>query len=153
NSDLHTSLYEPDTTFPEFREQRIHTMPINRVRALRRHHRRALPVLAASFSRVVVDADVVVCSSSGWAHRLHATGRKVAYCYTPPRWLYAEHYLGAGHRMARVSLSALRPYLLGWDRRSAGTADRYVCISRTVRDRIRAAYGIDAEVLAPPHAL
>src|SRR4051812_36725209 len=45
-----TSLYDPLGTFPEFRVQRVETMPINRVGALRRHHRIALPLLARAFS-------------------------------------------------------------------------------------------------------
>ena len=152
-AELYTSLYEPDQTFPEFGEHRIHTMPINSLGALRRHHRRALPVLAASFSRAVVEADVVICSSSGWAHGIRASGRKVVYCHTPARWLHADHYLRAERSLARMGLAALRPPLLRWDKRAARSADRYLCNSSAVQDRIRSAYGIQAEVVPPPRTL
>jgi glycosyltransferase involved in cell wall biosynthesis len=152
-SKLYTSLYEPDRTFPEFRKHVIHTMPINRFSALRRHHRRALPLLATSFSRTVIDADVVLCSSSGWAHGVSATGRKVVYCYTPPRWLYTDDYLGTARPVARMGLATVRPSLVRWDNRAARSADRYVCISTAIRNRIRSVYGIDAEVVVPPHTL
>jgi glycosyltransferase involved in cell wall biosynthesis len=153
DSPLYTSLYEPDRTFPQFREHVVHTLPINRVGALRHHHRRALPVLAPAFSRVVIDADVVVCSSSGWAHGVSATGRKLVYCYTPPRWLHTTHYLGRRRLIARATLAAVRRPLLKWDHGAALSADRYLCISTVIRDRIRAAYGIDAEVVVPPNTL
>src|SRR4051794_5927491 len=65
---IYTSVYEPDTTFPEFAHLDVRTTPLNRLQPLRRRHRLALPMLAPAFSNVHVDADVVVCSSSGWAH-------------------------------------------------------------------------------------
>lgn len=151
---LYTSLYEPPATFPEFGAVEVRTLRINRLGALRRHHRWGLPVLAGAFSRLEVEADVVVCSSSGWAHGTTVHGRKVVYCYSPARWLYQpERYRGAGHRTGRAALAALRPSLLRWDRRAAASADRYLTLSTAVRDRIRAVYGIEAEVLPPPHGM
>ncbi|MBA2463057.1 MAG: glycosyltransferase [Actinobacteria bacterium] len=151
---LHTSLYDPDATFPEFRDARIATLPLDRVRLLRRNHRLALPLLAPAFSRYRVEADVVLCSSSGWAHGVAADGRKVVYCHAPARWLYQTRaYLGGRHSAAGIGLAFLRPYLRRWDRRAAASADRYLANSTVVRDRIRAVYGIDAEVVPPPPAL
>ena len=70
------------------------TLPLDRVALLRDHHRLALPVLAPAFSRLTVDAEVTICSSSGWAHGAHVTGAKVVYCHNPARWLYQpDHYL------------------------------------------------------------
>ena len=41
------------------------------------------------------DADVVVASSSGWAHGFDASGRTGVYCHNPARWLYqTDEYLG-----------------------------------------------------------
>jgi glycosyltransferase involved in cell wall biosynthesis len=53
----------------------------------------------------------------------------------------------------RATLAAVRPSLLKWDHGAALSADRYLCISSAIRDRIRAAYGIDAEVVVPPNTL
>lgn len=151
---LYTSLYEADRTFPEYASHRVRTMPLNRVGVLRRHHRFALPLLAPSFSRLQVDADVVVCSSTGWAHGVKATGRKVVYCHAPARWLYqTERYLRESSAPVRAAARALRPSLRRWDRRAAATADRYVTTSTAVCDAIREVYGIDATLLPPPPAL
>ena len=62
---LHTALYEPGSSFPEFAEIDVRPMSINRWRILRRHHRLALPFLAHAVSRHLVEADVLVASSSG----------------------------------------------------------------------------------------
>lgn len=148
---LHTSLYDPDGTYPEFEGADVRTMGLDRAKPLRRHHRLALPLLAPAFSRHRVDAETVLCSSSGWAHGVQTAGRKIVYCYSPARWLYDGHrYLGDRHRGAQFALRSLRPTLMRWDCRAASTADRYLTLSTTVRERIRAAYGIDAEILPPP---
>lgn len=149
---LVTSLYEAPDTYPEFRDHLVKTLPINRIRPLRHRHRLALPLLAPSFSGRRVDADVVLCSTSGWAHGVRTDGRKLVYCHTPARWLYeSDHYLAGRGWAAHCAVHALRTPLTGWDRRAAGTADRYLVNSRLVQRRVRRAYGIEAEVLPPPH--
>jgi glycosyltransferase involved in cell wall biosynthesis len=151
---VYTSLYDEETTFPEFRDVDVRTSWLKHVPELRRRHRLALPLLASAFEHELVDADVVVCSSSGWAHGIHTTGCKIVYCHTPARWLYdARRYLGGRHGLRWAVLGLLRPYLLRWDRRAAKSATRYLANSTVVRERIRLVYGIDAEVLPPPPAL
>src|SRR5205807_8135430 len=73
---LYTSLYDPAGTFPEFGDVEIRTLALNAFPPFRRWHRLAFPLLAPSFSAANVDADLVVCSSSGWAHGIGTTGRK-----------------------------------------------------------------------------
>ena len=148
---LHTSLYDPEGTFPDFARLDIRTLPVDRVGVLRSHHRLALPLLAPAFSRLTVDAEVTICSSSGWAHGARVTGRKVVYCHTPARWLYqTERYLEGSSRWSSAALSVLAPALRRWDRRAAATADRYLVNSTAVRQRVADLYGIDAEVVPPP---
>ncbi|MGI8900673.1 MAG: glycosyltransferase [Nocardioides sp.] len=151
---VHTALYDPGATYPEFADADVRTMSLNRAKVLRRSHRLALPALAPAFSCHRVEADAVLCSSSGWAHGVRAKGRKIVYCYTPARWLYdGDQYLGEEQRVARLALNALRPGLVRWDRRAAATADRYLTLSTTVQRRIQVSYGVDAEILPPPPTL
>jgi glycosyltransferase involved in cell wall biosynthesis len=148
---IHTSLYDPDGTFPEFRDHTVVTSPIDRVGLLRSHHRLALPLLAPAFDHLHVDADVAVCSSSGWAHGARVTGAKVVYCHNPARWLYQrDQYLAGSSRLSAAGVATLAPALRRWDRRAAATADRYLVNSRAVRDRVADTYGIDAAVVPPP---
>lgn len=156
DAELHTSLYDPDGTFPEFEQYRIRTMPINLLAPLRRNHRAALPLLAPSFRLHHVNADVVICSSSGWAHGVHTSAPKLVYCYTPARWLYdTPRYLGTHRMNLRRAVEVGATHALGaplrlWDQRAARTAQVYVAISRVVRDRIKAIYGVEPVVLPPP---
>ncbi len=148
---LHTALYDPGNTFTEFGATNVRPMGLDRAKALRRHHRLAFPVLAPAFSRLRVDADTVLCSSSGWAHGVRTAGRKIVYCYSPARWLYdGGQYLGDGHGMAQLALRSLRPGLVRWDKRAASTANRYLTLSSIVQQRVRSLYGIDATILPPP---
>jgi glycosyltransferase involved in cell wall biosynthesis len=152
---IHTSLYDPAGTFPEFGSLDVRTLPINRSRMLRRHHRLALPVLAPSFSRLRIEADVTICSSSGWAHGAQVTGRKIVYCHAPARWLYQEErYLGQrANAFATAALRLERSYLLRWDQRAAASANLYLANSTVTCERIRSIYGMRAEILAPPNSI
>ena len=175
SASIHTSLYDPEGTFPEFSTLDVQTTPLNRFGVLRRRHRLAFPVLAPSFSALNVDADVLLCSSSGWAHGTRTEGRKVVYCHAPARWLYqSDRYIGKppqhagpqssgstlrGHadalrRSARAAaLHLVKPPLRRWDQYAASSADRYLTNSTVMAEAIRTTYGLEAEVLPPPPTL
>lgn len=153
---VHTTLYDPESTYPEFADADVRASPLNRVGALRRDHRLALPLLAPAASRMRIDADVVVASSSGWAHGFDTSGRTVVYCHNPARWLYqTDEYLGGAAWRSPVGppLLAMRPLLKRWDRRRAGQVDVYLANSRVVQQRIATTYGREAELLPPPHGM
>jgi len=164
---LFTSFYDPKATFPAFGEVDVHPFSVNKLGPLRRHHRLAMPLLAPLFSSLHINADVVLCSSSGWAHGVQTEGRKIIYCYAPARWLYqTEAYLGAPHTSAlwasglvkrqsglKVALHAARPLLANWDHRAARSAHRYLAVSKVTAARMQRVYGVDAEVVSPPPTL
>jgi glycosyltransferase involved in cell wall biosynthesis len=151
---LYTAFYHRSRTFPAFADHDVRTLPLNQLPPLRRDHRWSLPLLAPSFSRLTVDADVVLCSSSGWAHGLQTDGRKIVYCHSPGRWLYQrERYLRGWPVPVRWALAGLAPSLERWDRAAAGSADRYLTTSRAVQQRIRDVYGIEATLVPPPHTI
>ena len=101
-----------------------------------------------------VNAEVTVCSSSGWAHGVRTSGSKVVYCHAPARWLYqSAAYTAESSVAVRSALALLRTPLLRWDRRAARSADVYVVNSTRTREMVRDAYGIDSEVIHPPHGI
>lgn len=155
---LYTSLYDAEATYPEFRDADIRTSPLDRVGFFRSHFRAALPFFPWAFDHTPVDpgTDVIVVSTTGFAHGIRTAGRKVVYCHSPARFLYlTDEYLGGPwwRRPTGWALMALRPMLRRWDRRAASSADVYLCNSTMVRDRIKRIYGIDARVVHPPAAL
>jgi glycosyltransferase involved in cell wall biosynthesis len=152
---IHTSFFAKADTFPEFSDLDVRPMPMNHVGVLRNHHRLALPLLAPAFSRLHVAADVVICSSTGWAHGADVSGRRVVYCHSPARWLWVkDQYLPPHSSIAkRATLAVLERRLRKWDLRAASRADRYLVNSSFVRDRVKRAYGIEAEIVPPPFSL
>jgi len=166
---IYTSLYEPDLTFPEFRDVDVRPSFLNRSQFLRRHHRLALPLLALAFSKIEVDEKIVLCSSSGWAHGIHTTGTKLVYCHCPARWLYKrDDYFRKSQDVPnnrrpatsldeihtsfalRTSLRAVSPILRRWDRSGAASASAYYTNSSAVADQISSVYGIQAVIIPPP---
>jgi glycosyltransferase involved in cell wall biosynthesis len=151
---IYTLLYEPTTTYPEFAERDIRVSRLNRFAPLRKNHRAALPVLPVAARSVFIDADVVVTSSSGWAHGFRTSGRKLVHCHSPARWLYLpEQYLGDSSVLKRAALRGSSPYLRSWDRRAALSCDRYLAVSSEIQSRIADVYGIEADVLPSPVAM
>jgi glycosyltransferase involved in cell wall biosynthesis len=167
---IYTSLYEPDRTFPEFRDIDVRPSYLNRSQFLRRQHRLALPFLAHAFSKIEVDEKIVLCSSSGWAHGIHTTGTKLVYCHCPARWLYkrADYFrkiqdapngrrypatsLDGIHTsfVVRNSFRAMTPILRRWDRRASASASAYYTNSSAVSDEILSLYGIKSLIIPPP---
>lgn len=151
------SLYNPEKTFAGFRDFTVRPSFLNRIGLFRREARIALPFFAAAWSRgKPVQADAVLCSSSGWAHaqRVAPGVPKIIYCHNPARWLYQpQDYLQDQPWFVRLALKALRPGLLRWDRKAAADADVYIANSTSVAARIRQAYGIEAQVIFPPVAI
>jgi glycosyltransferase involved in cell wall biosynthesis len=152
NAPIYTLLYDPATTYPEFAERDIRVSAMNKVGPLRKHHRAGLPIWPLVAQSMFVDADIVLTSTSGWAHGFRTRGRKLVYCYSPARWLYLpDKYLGEDAGLVkRFGLAATSPYLKAWDRRMARSADKYLAISTLIKGRIADAYGIDSEVLFGP---
>jgi glycosyltransferase involved in cell wall biosynthesis len=148
---LYTSLYRECSVFPEFAGADIRTTFLDRV-PLDAGFRVLAPALPLAFRSLgALDQDVVISSSSGWAHGVRTTSRSthVVYCYAPARWLYSsDQYFrrGAMRNLPTVVSRGLRV----WDRNAARRADVYIAIAGNVRDRIRSAYGIEAEIVYPP---
>lgn len=146
---IFTSLYRPDSTFEEFRQLDIRTAPLDRL-PVDRHFRALFPLYPAAFRSLgPIDSDVVISSSSGWAHAIRTSERAfhVVYCHTPARWLWSEYGAApVGRAMLRPFMGAMRR----WDRRAALRCDLYLANSVEIQSRIRMAYGIESQVVYPP---
>ena len=154
---IYTTFYDPEGTFPEFKDAHIITSPLNRAGLLRKDPRRALPLLPLASSLMRVKEPIAVVSTSGWAHGFRYDGATLVYCHTPARWVYLlEDYLGEDGRnsikgrIARV----LRPGLRRWDRAAVRRRSRYVANSTVVKKRIEDVYGLEGvDLVFPPHSV
>ena len=158
---LHTSFYEPPQTFAEFENVDVRASRLNRIASFRRDPRTALALLAPTFSTMRVDADVVLATSSGWAHGVKTSAPLVVYCFAPARWLYqSDRYVGTPgssskgfQRLAKTAITLGGSALRSWDQRAAHRAERYLTTSHAAARMIKDAYGFAAEVVPPPPAL
>jgi glycosyltransferase involved in cell wall biosynthesis len=146
---IYTSLYRADSTFPGFaatdvRTSALHWLPVDR------GFRNLFPLYPAAFRSLgVLEHDVIVSSSSGWAHSIRTAPHSfhAVYCHAPARWLYGgDHLVDVRRRALRPFVGAMRH----WDRGAARRADLYIANSQGVRRRIRAQYGVDAPIIYPP---
>ena len=149
---IYTSLYRPESTFSGFAEREVRTSAIDRL-PVNEHFRSLLPLYPAAFHNLgVLDHDVVLSSSSGWAHSVRTAPETLhlVYCHAPARWIYrGNHYFEGGHG-GQKALTPVLAALRRWDRRAASRADGYITNSENVRRQVRAVYGIDSAVVHPP---
>jgi glycosyltransferase involved in cell wall biosynthesis len=146
---IYTSLYRVDSTFPGFGGANVRTSPLDLV-PIDGAFRNLFPLYPAAFRAFgTLDQDVVISSSSGWAHSVRTAPHTfhAVYCHAPARWLYGgDHLGGARHRVLRPFVGALRT----WDRVAARRAQLYIANSEEVRQRIRSHYRVDPPVVYPP---
>jgi glycosyltransferase involved in cell wall biosynthesis len=99
--------------------------------------------------------DLVVSSSSGYVKGITvpADAIHVCYCHTPMRWVWNFDSYSARedmHASLRALTQALISWLRRWDHGASRQPDHYIANSRVVAERIRKAYGREAEIIYPP---
>lgn len=148
---IYTSLYRPKSSYAEFRRHDIRTSFLDRTR-VDKSFRALTPLYPLAFrSFPPPEADVLISSSSGWAHGIRSRpGTKhVVYCHSPARWLYSTSaYIESP--LKRLAVAPLLSSLRTWDQRAAARADGYIANSYAIRNSIRDVYGFEAEVVYPP---
>jgi glycosyltransferase involved in cell wall biosynthesis len=147
---VYTSLYDPDGTFPEFRDIDVRTSALQG-RVDPDAFRRSALRFPSAFRALDLSAfDVVVVSTSAFAHHI-AHPRAVIYCHTPPRFLYwPETYARRGPitLAMRVALAPVRRA----DVRAARRHGRWLANSAVTAARVHDRYGLEATVVHPPLA-
>jgi glycosyltransferase involved in cell wall biosynthesis len=151
-----TSVYDPDGTYSEFKSTDVRSTFLQRFHPRGNSVRALFPLYPLAFGHLDLRGyDVVLSSSSGWAHAIRVPdGIHICYCHNPARWLYqTDQYLGVGApvpKWGRVPVRAGLALARRWDRRAARLPDHYVANSRVVAERIRRHYGRASAVVHPP---
>lgn len=146
---IYTSIYRADSTYPAFGAVDVHTSPLHWL-PVDQGFRNLFPLYPAAFRAFgALSHDVVISSSSGWAHcvRTGPSTFHAVYCHAPARWLYErDHLRDVRRQMLRPFTAALQL----WDRGAARRADLYIANSHNVSRRIRRHYRVEAPVVYPP---
>jgi len=152
---IFTLLYDEDGTNERFAGRSITTSPLQRLGVGQANFRRLLPLYPSAVSRLRPPAcEVMISSSSAFAHGVHAPEEAVhvCYCYTPFRyaWYEEECALGEVNPMLRPLLRRQLGRMRKWDLKTSGRIDAYIAISKLSQERIKQYYGRDAPVIHPP---
>jgi glycosyltransferase involved in cell wall biosynthesis len=112
-----------------------------------------LPVLPRALASLDVgDCDLVVSSSSAFAHHVRpcAGATHVCYCAAPAHFLWNSHEYFRGREHLGRALSPLLSRLRQLDLQAASRVHRYFANSRYTAGRIASVYGREAQVIYPP---
>jgi glycosyltransferase involved in cell wall biosynthesis len=156
SADLYTLLHVPGSVSAAIENRRIVTSFIQRLPQAERRYRRYLPLFPAAVRAFDLRGyDLVLSSSHAVAKgvRVPAGALHVCYCFTPMRYvwdLYGDYFGPRSGLATRLLMPPVAAWLRRWDRRTAAGVHQFVAISRFVADRIRRAYGRDADVIYPP---
>jgi glycosyltransferase involved in cell wall biosynthesis len=154
-SPIFTLLYDEEGTNGRFRGRSITTSPLQRLGVGQSNFRRLLPLYPFAVERLrLPPCDVVVSSSSAFAHgvRAPAGALHLCYCHAPFRyaWYEEQRALAETPIVLRGLLRAQLRWMRRWDRAASRRVDAYVANSELTRERIRRFYGRDAPIIHPP---
>jgi glycosyltransferase involved in cell wall biosynthesis len=152
---IFTLLYDAQSTGERFAGRDVHVSVLNRLGVGQEHFRRLLPLYPWAVRRLTLPpSDVVLSSSSAFAHgvRVPRGAVHICYCHAPFRYAWNEQ-----QRALQEVPAPLRPLLRGllarmrtWDKSASRGVDAYIANSQLTRERIRQFYGRESTVIHPP---
>jgi glycosyltransferase involved in cell wall biosynthesis len=155
-ADLYTTIYDEDGTEGRLSDRRIHTSYLQRLRPSARTFRALLPLYPSAVESLDLRGyDLVVSSSSAWAHAVLCDEQAVhvTYCHNPFRYAWNDRERTLARLpdpVSRVLMRGLLRRWRQWDWIAAQRTDRYVSNSRTTQARIQAYFGRSSSIVHPP---
>jgi glycosyltransferase involved in cell wall biosynthesis len=150
-----TLLYDQHGTGGRFAGHPITTSSLQRLGVRQAGFRRLLPLYPRAVNRLrLPPSEVVISSSSAFAHgvRAPAGAVHVCYCHAPFRYAWNERA-----RALHEVPTPLRPLLdwqlssiRRWDLAASRRVDCYIANSRLTQERIESFYGRHATIVHPP---
>jgi glycosyltransferase involved in cell wall biosynthesis len=152
---IHTLLYDEHGTRGRFAGRRVVTSGLQRAGVDQDSFRTLLPLYPTAIRRLALEPhDVVVSSSSAFAHgvRPDRGAAHVCYCHSPFRYAWHDRH----QALAEVS-APMRPALVlalarhrRFDRRAVARLTGLIANSRITQERIRRFWGREAPIVHPP---
>ena len=153
---IYTAIHDDEGTEGRFAGRDVRTSFLQKLRPTARNFRALLPFYPAAIESFDLSGyDVVVSSSSAWAHGVICDEHTVhvSYCYNPFRyaWNDRERTLAAcPDPLSRAMLRGVLRRWRQWDWIAAQRVDRYLTISRTAQARIKTYWGRNSKLIHPP---
>jgi len=155
-ADIYTAVYDEHGTEGRFANRNVHSSFLQSLRPTANTFRALLPLYPAAIESFdLSDYDLVISSSSAWAHAVLCDEQTVhvSYCHNPFRYAWNDR----DRTLARSRNPIVRALLRGafrrwrqWDWIAAQRTNRYVANSRTTQARIRTYFGREARIVYPP---
>ncbi|HEY7621826.1 MAG TPA: glycosyltransferase [Solirubrobacteraceae bacterium] len=154
-ADVFTAVYDEEGTEWRFAHRAVQTSFLQRLRPTARTFRALLPLYPAAMESLDLRGyDLVISSSSAWAHGVIPDDGAVhvCYCHNPFRyaWNARQETLQARGPFARAALGAVFQRWRQWDWIAAQRVDAYIANSQTTKRRVARYFGREATVLHPP---
>jgi glycosyltransferase involved in cell wall biosynthesis len=155
DADLFTAVYDPRGTEGWFAHRKVNTSFLQRLRPTAKTFRGLLPLYPYAMEALDLSGyDVVISSSSAWAHGVLVDPEAVhvCYCHNPFRyaWNARETTLARHDPLTRAALAVILKRWRQWDFIAAQRVDRYIANSTMTARRINRYFNRDAQVLHPP---
>src|SRR6476661_9658352 len=155
DADLFTAVYDEAGTEGRFGHRRVNTSFLQRLRPTARTFRALLPLYPYAMEALDLRGyDLVISSSSAWAHgvRVDPDAVHVCYCHNPFRYAWDERdaTLAARGVLTRAPLARVLGRWRDWDRAAARRVHRYVANSEVTRQRIADHFLRESAVIYPP---
>lgn len=154
-ADVFTAVYDPVGTQGRFEDRNVITSGLQRLRPTARNFRPLLPFYPAAIESLDLRGyDLVISSSSAWAHGVIPDEQAVhiCYCHNPFRyaWTEREATLEARSVFVRPALAQVMHRWRQWDFIAAQRVDAYVANSKTTQQRIERYFSRESTVIYPP---
>src|SRR3954464_3917402 len=154
-ADVFTAVYDEEGTEGRFRHRTVTTSFLQRVRPTARTFRALLPLYPQAMESLDLSGyDLVISSSSAWAHGVIVDegAVHVCYCHNPFRyaWNARQDTLRRRGPLSRAALGVVFQRWRQWDWIAAQRVDRYVANSELTARRVSRYFTRDATVLSPP---
>jgi glycosyltransferase involved in cell wall biosynthesis len=152
---IYTLLYDAAGTNDHFADRTVRTSYAQHLGSRQHNFRRLAPLFPHAVQRLpVFEHDLVISSSSAFAHgvRPGRDAEHVCYCHSPFRYAWHEGSQTAdsaprlGRKLARSAIARFRK----WDFEAAGRVDHYIANSEITRSRIQQYYERDAYAVVHP---
>lgn len=152
---IYTALYDVAGTEGRFARRDVRTSFLQRTGARQDGFRKLLPLFPAAVERLPVGShDVLVSSSSAFAHGVRPAPGAVHVCYSHSPFRYVWHERETAieevprrfRRPGALVLDAVRH----WDLRASERVDHYVANSAITQARLAEFYGRESTVIHPP---
>jgi glycosyltransferase involved in cell wall biosynthesis len=155
DASIYTLLFDDDGTDGRFTDRTVHTSYLQRLGIRQNGFRRLLPFFPHAAGHLPVqDHDLVISSSSAFAHgvRPRPGAVHICYCHSPFRYAWHERSraLEEAPRAARPLLRGVLNRVRSWDLDATQRVTHYVANSQITRERIQRLWGRDSVVVHPP---